>query len=241
MDTLFKDIRHGIRSLVKHPGFTAIAVITLALGIGANTAIFSVVNAVLLRPLPFDEPERIVWLWDTLPQLGTAPTSLPDFLGWKDQNRSFAHLAAFQSGSMFVDAGDGTRDTRVGLVTPDLFSVFHVSPILGRTFTEEETLPGRFRVAVLSQSMWQNRFGSDPKVTSRTIQLNGATYTIIGVMPAGFSFPDRAELWRPLPIDPAKLDPGPHYLTVVGRLNPGFTVAKAQADIVQIVRPGIEF
>ncbi len=231
MGTIFKDIRYGIRSLVKHPGFTAIAVITLALGIGANTAIFSVVNAVFLRPLPYDDPERIVWLWDTQPQLATAPTSLPDFLGWKDQNRSFAQLAAYQSGSMFVDAGDGARDTPVGLVTPDLFSLFHVSPILGRTFTDEETLPGRFRVAVLSHSMWQSRFGSDPNVASRTIQLNGAAYTIIGVMPAGFSYPDRAELWRPLPIDPAKLDPGPHYLRVVGRLKPGVTLSQAQADM----------
>jgi len=231
METIFKDIRYGIRSLGKHPGFTVIGVITLALGIGANTAIFSVVNAVLLRPLPYDDPERIVWLWDTQPQLATTPTSLPDFLGWKDQNRSFDHLAAFQSGNMFIDAGDGTTDTPVGLATPDLFSVFHVSPILGRTFTDEETLPGRFRVAVLSHSIWQKRFGSDPNVLNRTIQLNGAAYTIIGVMPAGFSYPDRAELWRPLPIDPAKLDPGPHYLSVVGRLKRGVTLAQAQADM----------
>jgi putative ABC transport system permease protein len=234
MEAIFKDIRYGIRSLAKHPAFTAIALITLALGIGANTAIFSVVNAVLLRPLPFDDPERIVWIWDTAPQLPTIPTSLPDFLGWKEQNRSFERLAAFQGGSMFVDAGDGSTDTRIGLVTPELFSVFHVSPILGRTFTNEETLPGRFRVAVLSHSMWQSRFGSDPNVSGRTLQLNGATYTIIGVMPAGFSYPNRAELWRPLPIDPAKLDPGPHYLNVVGRLKPGITLPQAQADMSTI-------
>src|SRR5215831_1511062 len=234
METLLREVRYGIRSLLKRPAFTTIGLITLALGIGANTAIFSVVNAVLLRPLPYDDPERIVWLWDTQPQLATTPTSLPDFLGWKEQNQSFDHLAAFQGGSMFVDAGDGTTDTRVGLVTPELFSVFHVNPILGRTFLDEETLPGRFRVAVLSHSMWQNRFGSDRNVSGRTIQLNGVAYTIIGVMPAGFSFPDRAELWRPLPIDPAKLDPGPHYLSVVGRLKPEVTLAQAQADMSTI-------
>ena len=234
MGTLLKDIRYGFRSLLKRPGFMAVAILTLALGIGANTAIFSVVNAVLLKPLPFDDPDRIVWLWDTQPQLPTAPTSLPDFLGWKEQNKSFDRLAAFQGGSVFVDAGDGTTDTRVGLVTPELFSVFHVSPILGRTFTNDETLPVRFRVAVLSHSMWQNRFGSDPNVSGRTLQLNGIAYTIIGVMPAGFSFPDRAELWRPLPIDPAKLDPGPHYLNVVGRLKPEITLAQAQADMSAI-------
>ncbi|HXT64707.1 MAG TPA: ABC transporter permease, partial [Pyrinomonadaceae bacterium] len=231
MDTLFKDLRYGIRSLLKQPAFTVIAIATLALAIGANSAIFSVVNAVLLRPLPFDDPERIVWLWDTLPQGPTAPTSLPEFLGWRDQNQSFEHLAAFQSGNMFIDVGDGSTDTPVGLVTPELFSIFHVNPVLGRTFTYEETQPGRFRVAVLSHSMWQNRFGSDPNVLSRTVQLNGTTYTIIGVMAPGFSYPDGAELWRPLPIDPAKLDPGPHYLKVVGRLKRGVTLAQAQADM----------
>src|ERR1044072_9854410 len=118
METIFKDIRYGIRSLGKHPAFTAIAVITLALGIGANTAIFSVVNAVLLRPLPFDDPKSIVWVWDTQPQLATAPTSLPDFLDWRTQNRSFEHLAAFQGGSMFLDTGDGAQATPVGVVPP---------------------------------------------------------------------------------------------------------------------------
>src|ERR1044071_8321278 len=103
MDTLLKDIRYGIRSLARHPGFTAVALITLALGIGANTAIFSVVNAVLLKPLPFNDPERLVWVWDTAPQFANIPTSLPDFLGWKEQNRSFEHLAAFQGGTSCLD------------------------------------------------------------------------------------------------------------------------------------------
>jgi len=234
METLLKDIRHGVRGLVRNPGFTTIAVITLALGIGANTAIFSVVNAVLLRPLPFDDPESIVWVWDTQPQLPTAPASVPDFLDWKEQNSSFAHMAAFQSGMMFLDTGEGTVDTTMGLVTPETFSLFHVSPILGRTFTEEETLPERNRVVVLSQSLWQKNFRSDPNVLGRTLQLSGAAHTIIGVMPAGFSFPDRAQFWRPLIIDPAKLDRGPHFLHVLGRLKPGVTLARAQADMSAI-------
>src|SRR4029453_7460585 len=136
MRTILKDIRYGIRSLARHPGFAAIALITLALGIGANTAIFSVVNAVLLRPLPYDDPERIVWLWDTQPQLATAPTSLPDFLDWKQQNGSFEHLAAFQRGTMFLAAGDGNEDVRMGLVTTETFALFRVRPILGRTFND---------------------------------------------------------------------------------------------------------
>ena len=147
---IFKDIRYGIRSLIRNPAFTAIAIVTLSLGIGANTAIFSVVNAVLIRPLPFADPDRIVWLWDTIPQLGYAPTSLPEFLDWKEQNRSFEQLAAFESGNVFLDTGDGTEDVPVGIVTPQMFSLFRVNPILGRTFTDEETLPGRFRVVVLS-------------------------------------------------------------------------------------------
>src|ERR1044071_7122696 len=234
LETLRQDLRYGARMLLKNPGFTLVAVLTLGLGIGANTAIFSVVNAVLLRPLPFAEPERLVWLWDTQPQLPTAPASLPAFLDWKGQNQSFEHLAAFQSGSMFIDTGDGMRDTPVGLVTPETFALFRVSPILGRTFTDEETLPGRFRVAVLGYAMWRGRFGSDPNVVGRTIELNGASYTIIGVMPEGFSFPDRAELWVPLRIDPNHLDRGPHYLRVVGRLKPQVTLAQAQADMSPI-------
>ena len=142
MDHLFKDIRYAIRSLAKHPGFTSVAVITLALGIGANTAIFSVVNSVLLRPLPFSDPERIIWVWDTQPQLPTAPASVADFLDWKEQNRSFEYMAAVQSGNMLLDIGSGTEDVPVGLVTPETFSLFRVRPILGRTFTNEETLPG---------------------------------------------------------------------------------------------------
>jgi putative ABC transport system permease protein len=234
LEILWQDLRYGLRMLLKNPGFTTIAVLTLALGIGANTAIFSVVNAVLLRPLPYAESERLVWLWDTQPQLPTAPASLPDFLDWKEQNRSFEQLAAFQSGNMFLDTGDGTRDTQVGLVTPETFALFRANPILGRAFTAEETLPGRSRVVVLGHAMWQNRFGADPNALGRTVELSGAAYKVIGVMPAGFSFPNQSELWRPLPIDPAKLDRGPHYLRVIGRLKPGVTPAQAQAEMTAI-------
>lgn len=231
MSLMLQDIRYGIRSLARHPGFTVIALLTLALGIGANTAIFSVVNAVLIRPLPFADPEGIVWLWDTIRPGAPAPTSLPEFLDWKEQNGSFEYMAAFQGGNMFLDAGDGTEEVPAGIVTPAMFSLFRVNPIIGRTFTDEETLPGRFRVAVLGHSLWQTRFGSDPNVLGRTIQLSGRAYTIIGVMSAGFSFPERAMLWRPLPIDPTALDRGPHYLRVVGRLKAGVTRDQAQAEM----------
>jgi putative ABC transport system permease protein len=234
MGILIQDIRYAARMMLKQPVFTAVAVVALALGIGANTAIFTVVNAVLLRPLPYDDPDHLVWLWDTLPQLATAPTSLPEFIDWRSQNQSFEYVAAYQSGNMFFDDGNSTEDTPVGLVTPDLFSLFRVKPLLGRTFTEEETQPGRFRVAVLGQSIWQRRFGSDPNVLGTSVQLSGAAYTIIGVVPAGFSFPNEAQLWGPLPIDPNKLDRGPHYLRVVGRLKPGVTLPQAQAEMSTI-------
>ncbi|MGH8597341.1 MAG: ABC transporter permease, partial [Gammaproteobacteria bacterium] len=234
MGILIQYLRYAARMMLKQPAFTVVAVLALTLGIGANSAIFTVVNAVLLRPLPYNDPDRLVWLWDTQPQLATAPTSLPDFIDWRDQNQSFEYLAAYQSGNMFFDDGNGTQDTAVGLVTPDLFSLFRVKPVLGRTFTEEETQPGRFRVAVLSQSLWRQRFGSDPNVLGQTIQLSGAPYTIIGVLPAGFSFPNEAQLWRPIQIDPTKLDRGPHYLRVVGRLKSAVTLAQAQAEMSTI-------
>src|SRR5262247_2778348 len=164
IESLATDVRYALRGLAQKPGFTIAVILTLALGIGANTAIFSVVNAVVLRPLPFAEPKHLVWLWDTQPQLPTAPASLPDFLDWKEQNRSFEYLAAFLSGNTFLNTGDGTRDTPVGVVTPEMFALFRVRPILGRTFTAEETLPGRSRVAVLSHGLWQSLFGSDPNV-----------------------------------------------------------------------------
>jgi putative ABC transport system permease protein len=234
MANIIQDLRYAVRMMLKQPVFTAVAVIALALGIGANTAIFTVVNAVLLRPLPYHDPDSLVWVWDTQPQLARAPTSLPDFIDWREQNQSFESLAAFLNGNMFVDDGSGVQETPVGLVTPDFFSVFRVKPVLGRTFTEEETQPGRHRVAVLSQGMWQRRFGADPNVLGQTIQLSGAAYTIIGVLPAGFSYPNEAQLWRPIQIDPKQLNRGPHYLQVVGRLRSGVTIQQAQAEMSTI-------
>jgi putative ABC transport system permease protein len=234
MSTLIQDLRYAARMMIKQPIFFSVAIIALALGIGANTAIFTVVNGVLLRPLPYDHPDQLVWLWDTIPQLPTAPTSLPEFLGWREQNNSFEYVAAFQSGSSFLDEGNGAQDTPIGLVTPDTFPLFRVKPLLGRTFTEEETQPGRHRVVVLSQSLWQHRFGSDPNVLGRTVQLNGVTHTIIGVLPSGFGFPNDAQFWRPLQIDLKTLDPGPHYLRVIGRLKPGVTLGQAQAEMSTI-------
>jgi putative ABC transport system permease protein len=234
MSTLIQDLRYAVRMMLRQPLFFGVAVIALALGIGANTAIFTVVNGVLLRPLPYDDPDRLVWLWDTQPQLPTAPASAPDFVDWRNQNTSFEAMAAFQSGSMFFDDGNSVQDTPVGLVTPDFFAIFRVKPLLGRTFTDEETQPGRHRVIVLGQSIWQKRFGSDPNVLGRTVQLSGVNHTIVGVVPSGFNFPNDAQFWRPVQIKPNEADRGPHYLRVVGRLKTGVTLAQAQAEMSTI-------
>jgi putative ABC transport system permease protein len=224
METLIQDIKYGLRMLGKKPGFAAMAIVALALGIGANSAIFSVVNGVLLRPLPYTDPDRLVWVWDTQPQLTTAPTSLPDFLDWRDQNQSFEHMAAFVQGLMFLDRNDQVEEVRVGIVTPDMFPLLRVAPVLGRAFTEEETVVGKHRVAVLGYSLWQRRFGSDAGVVGQTVSLSGFPYTIIGVMPAGFNYPDQSDLWRPFAIDKSTLDRGPHFLRVVARLKHSVTL-----------------
>jgi putative ABC transport system permease protein len=234
METFFQDLRYGVRMLIKKPAFAALAVFALALGIGANSAIFSVVNAVLLRPLPFDDPDKLVWVWDTQPQLEIAPSSVADFLDWRDQNQSFEYMAAYQDGNMFFDRGEGTDDIHVGLVTPDMFSLMRVSPILGRTFTEEETKPGHFRVVLLSHSIWKQRFGSDDKIIGQTVSLSGFPYTIIGVMPAGFDFPNQSAMWRPFPIDPNRIDRGQHFLKVVARLKSNVSLDQAQAEMSTI-------
>jgi len=231
MESLIKDIKYALRMLAKRPGFAVLAVVTLALGIGANSAIFSVVNGVLLRPLPYQEPDKLIWIWDTQPQLETAPSSLADFLDWREQSTSFDGLAGYEDGRMFFDGGDTPGDVPMGLVTSDFFSVFRVNPILGTTFSEEQSRPGKFRVVILSYGLWQQRFGADPNIVGQTMSLSAVPYTIIGVMPEGFDYPNKSEFWRPFPIDPAQVSRGAHFLQVVARLKPGVTLDQAQAEM----------
>jgi putative ABC transport system permease protein len=220
--------------LIKKPAFASLAVLALALGIGANSAIFSVINAVIIRPLPYPDADRLVWVWDTQPQLDRAPSSLADFVDWREQNQSFEYMAAYQDGNMFFDRGEGNEEIHVGLVTPDMFSLMKVSPVLGRTFTDEETRPGHFRVILLSYSLWKQRFASDENVIGQTVSLSGFPYTIIGVMPAGFGFPNQAMLWRPFPIDPNRIDRASHFLKVVARLKSNVALDQAQAEMSAI-------
>ncbi|HEV8203971.1 MAG TPA: ABC transporter permease [Pyrinomonadaceae bacterium] len=240
METLIKDIRYGVRGLLKRPGFTVIALVTLALGIGANTAIFSVVNAVLLRPLQFRDPEQLVVVWEEASFAGF-PTNTPapaNYVDWKNQNQSFADMAAASTES-FNLTGDGEPERiAANSVNANFFALFGVQPLLGRGFVPEEDRPGGNKVAVLSYSLWQSRYGGDRNVINREILLNGEKHTVVGVMPAGFHFLENdVRLWVPMALDQEELaNRGGHYLQVVARLKPGVVLSQAQADMSAIMR-----
>ena len=235
METIIKDIRYGVRGLLKRPGFTVIALITLALGIGANTAIFSVVNAVLLRPLQFREPDQLVVVWEEATFAGF-PTNTPapgNYVDWKNQNQSFADMAAAASTS-FNLTGDGEPERiQANSVTANFFPLFGAQPLLGRGFLPDEDRPGGNKVAMLSYSLWQSRYGADRGIINREILLNGEKHTVVGVMPAGFQFLENdVRLWVPLALDQEELaNRGGHYLQVVARLKPGVVLSQAQADM----------
>jgi predicted permease len=231
---MIKDIRYGIRSLLKRPGLTAVALITLALGIGVNTAIFSAVDSVLLRPLPFKDPERLVAVWEHTPTLGIVQNHMApaNFFDLRNQNQVFEGVGAFSEISMNL-TGEGEPESVDGqLVTANVFSLLGVQPALGRTFASEEDQPGREHVAVLSDALWQRRFNRDPGILNRNITLNSESFRVVGVMPRGFFFPIReAELWVPWAMEPDQASGrGDHYLRAVARLKPGVTIERANAD-----------
>jgi len=228
-----KDIQYAIRSLLKRPAFALIAIGTLALGIGANTAIFSVVNAVLLRPLPFPESEQIAWLDGVNPNLGITQSnmSVPDLADWQSQNHSFQQLAAFISGGALLSNGEATERVRATGVSSDFFPLFRTEAVKGRTLTADDMRKGGEPIALLSYSLWQRRFGADQNILGSKIILNGKTATIAGVMPRGFDYPEQSELWVPFALEPAAERRDNRYVSVVGRLKPETTVEQAQAEL----------
>jgi len=235
VDSLILDLRYAIRTLLKSPGFTLIAVLTLALGIGANTAIFSVVDAALLRPLPFPEPDHLVQV-NSMVKGGVASVSPADFLDWQKMARSFTAIAATDRASMAL-SGEGPAEELQGeTVTRDFFTILGVAPALGRTFTEEEeATPEQGHAVVLSDALWRVRFGADPRVVGRTIRLDGAPWLVVGVMPRGFAYPAEARMWMPLAWSPElRTMRGGHYLTVVGRRQPGASVDAASLEMASI-------
>ncbi|MGH9761802.1 MAG: ABC transporter permease, partial [Blastocatellia bacterium] len=238
MGTSWQDIRFGLRMLAKSPAFTAVAVLSLALGIGANTAIFSLVDAVLIRTLGFKEADRLAIVWEDASEIGF-PRNTPapaNYADWKSQNHTFEDLAAFD-GTTFSLTGTGEPEKiEAHSVTSDFFPMLGVKPLLGRFFLPEEDRPDGPKVVILSYGLWQRRFGGDPAFIGREIVLNDHNTTVIGVMPAGFQFMEKEiGLWVPKAFSPEELaSRTSHYLTVVGRLKPGASLKEANADIKTI-------
>jgi putative ABC transport system permease protein len=238
MDSLLRDLKFSFRSLLKRPGFTAIAVITLALGIGANTTLFSFVNGILLRPLPYKDPGQLVILDETAPKqdIKSFDVSYPNFVDWRQQNHSFEDIAIYQEGSYsLVGAGD-PEQIPGARISQGLFETLGVPPKLGRSFTAEEDRPETNNTVLISDSLWQRRFGSAETVIGQSLTVNGKARTIIGVMPAGFKFPERAELWVPMALNETLFKRTDHGLSSIARLRPNVTLAQAQAEMNNIAR-----
>jgi putative ABC transport system permease protein len=241
-DEMFQDLRFGLRMLLKHKGFTLIAIFTLALGIGANTAIFTVINAVLLRPLPFAEPERLLWIGGWLGNDKEQGVTPADFLDYREQSQSFAQLAASVSDGIAMNLSGGGEPERLkgGYVTANYLDVFGVKPALGRTFVAEEGMEGSELVAVLSHSLWRRRFGADPSIINQKITLDKRRFTVIGVMPPQFQYPPGVEIWQPFsfPASPQSAFRSRefHFLRPIARLKPGVSRAQAQAEVETIAR-----
>ena len=247
MSRFMQDLRFAIRQLRKSPGFALTTVLTLALGIGATTAIFSLINTVLLRPLPYPEPDRVVsaLALEVSAGAGGVPESLsyPDFFDWRARNHSFEALASFHPDDHALTGSGSPQHLESQTVSSEFFRVLEVNPILGRSFVADDEKPGT-HVAVLSHETWQSTFGADPNIVGRSITLDGKSYSVVGVMPKGFQFPIQnpsAALWTTLADDATDKDPltaqrGAHMVHLIGRLKPGVSVAQATTDLSLIAR-----
>jgi predicted permease len=234
LETLMEDIRFGLRMLAKHIGFTSVALVTLALAIGANTAIFSVIKGVLLWPLPYTDSERVVRIWNTFPPLGLMELefSEPEFIQYRKQIKSLDHIGAFSTGAQsLTGAGDAERIT-MAWASADVFSVLGTRPVLGRVFTAEEDQPGNQNVVLISHRLWQEKYGGDSGFIGKSITINGTPRTVIGIMPATFKFPSNdIDVWTPIAVNPASANIGSHYMGLVGHLAPGATLEQASAEM----------
>lgn len=246
METLLQDLRYSFRALIKRPSFTIVAIIALALGIGANTAIFSVINAILLRPLPFRDPDRLVNIWETRPQRGIKQnvTSYPNFADWRDQNDVFEGIVASYVSDFTLTGEENPERLQCGIVSADLFPFLGAQPILGRTFIPDDEKTGAPLTIILSNKLWKQRYNGDSGIIDRSVTLNGNVYTVIGVMPEGFQFPlrnDPVDLWATFAKDMTPTEGksiterrSDRFLRVMARLKPGVTVQQAQASIESI-------
>jgi predicted permease len=237
MKTLIQDLKYGLRVLRKNPGFTAASILVLALGMGANTAIFSVVNAVLLRPLPLPEPERLMLVWHvppakSFPGVTRFSVSPANYLDWQMQNHVFEKMAALSRPAMNLTGGPQPESLTVGSATADFFSVMKAAPVLGRGFVAGEDQPGHDKVVVLGYAFWQSHFASNRNVVGQNLTLDNDAYSVIGVMPPTFDFPPNAQLWVPLAwTDKERAVRGDHNYIVVARLRSGVDVKRAQSEM----------
>ena len=240
MSTLIQDLRFGVRMLIKYRSVTLVAVITLALGIGANTTMFTVVNATLLRPLPFPEPDQLVQLDETAPKrdLVTMQLSLPDFIDWRDQSRSFEAMGLYEETSFTLSSAQSTdvraERTDGANVTASLFPTLGINPIRGRHFLAEEDGPKAASVVMIGYGPWLRRFGGDPNIVGQTVKIDGANATVVGIMPPDFKFPLTAEVWRPITRANVEEERGHHFAYGIGRLRRGATIEQARAELQTI-------
>lgn len=231
MDKLFHDFKQSVRTLVKSPSFTIAAIAALALGIGVNTAIFSVVNAVLLMPLTYPEPERIVQFLSTYPNGNSPGASITKFHNWQQQTSVFQDVAAYDSGGPGFNLTGSVPEQVHGIhVTHDYFALFGAPIQLGRTFTPQEDLPNGGHVVVLSNGFWKRKFGGDPKIVGTSISLSGDPYTVVGVLGAKFETDPASDMWLPFQFDPNSQNQG-HFFLAAGRLKPGVTIDQAKAQL----------
>jgi putative ABC transport system permease protein len=238
MGSFAQDLKFGIRMLAKNPGFTAVAILTLALGIGANTAIFSVINSVLLRPLPFKDPGRLVQLWETEAAPGTYPFAGPDYLDWQKQNQTLEGMSLYTWSRGVNASGSGEPETATAIAAQaNFFTVLGVQPRMGRAFASDEDQVGKTHVAVVSYSFWQRHFGGDPGAIGKNVELNSESYAVIGVMPRSFNFPPNTDIWTPFEMSEKNLGSrGSHSYRAFGRLKPGVAVGQAKADLVTVAK-----
>jgi len=246
MNTLIQDVRYGLRMLVKNKGFSIVAILTLALGIGANTAIFSVINTLLLRPLPFNEPESIVAIGSA--NLSTEGSfgsiSYPDFFDWQSQSQTIERMATYYLRNFTLYSDSESVRISGAIVSSDLFTVLGVNPAIGRPFNADEDKRGGGRILILGHEFWQSRYGGDPNILDKTVSINQASYTIVGIMPAGFRFPldsDPVDFWTNIASDaespasePVTSQRGNHFLQAIGRLRPDATIEQADAELKAI-------
>jgi len=237
MFNLISDFKHGLRMLLKNPAYTAVAIMVLALGIGANTAIFSVVNAVLLRPLPFRDPARLVQVWHvpppkSFPGMTEFAVSAANFIDWQKQNHVFDKMAILTGSALTLTSNDQPEELQGAAVSSDFFSTMQARPLLGRTFTDDEDHPGKNHVIVLSCGLWKTRFAANPDIVNRTVNFDGEPYTIAGVMGEKFDYPDFAQYWKPMGwTDKERVVRGEHHYLAVARLKPDVTLLQAQAEM----------